>query len=113
MLASSVSDDDAERISDLLAELDNPELTNQERKAIQAELSEIVGNLEQGVEKDEADVETLAAVARSSLEAASNKELDSEDKMMDAVNELLGISEDNEVVAAVKAMDDAPEPEEE
>lgn len=107
--AGDVTDEQASQISDLLSELDNPELTNQELHALQAELAAVVNDLESGEPTNEADIDTLAAAALHSLQTASNKELDSEGKMVDAVNSLLNIDESNVVAERVKTLNN-PEP---
>ncbi len=111
VLASSLTDAEATELSGLLSQLDDQTLTRQEEKALQAELAALVNNLEAGDVADPGDVETLAATALNSLQQASNKALDNEDKMIDAVNSLLGVSEPNPVVDRVKALspEDSPD----
>lgn len=107
--AGDVTDEQASEISNLLSQLDNPELTNKELHDLQSELAAVVNDLEPGEPTDEADIDTLAATALHSLQTASNKELDDEGKMIDAVNSLLNIDESNLVAERVKALN-SPDP---
>lgn len=101
-LATSLTEQEAADIDGILDQLDDPDLTNQQRKALQQELADIARDLPDDGITDPASIDTLARAAETTLEGASNKSLDDENKMLDAVNNLLGIKSPNAVVDTIK-----------
>lgn len=106
--ASGLSDEDASQITDLLSQLEDPELTNKELHELQAELAAIVNELEEGETTEGVNIDTLAEAALATLKTASNKPIDEDGKMIDAVNSLLDIDENNIVAERVKTLNAEP-----